>query len=382
MLKRENESLRSLAQGGGELAVPRELISRVEEELGLRFVSNPVVHRIAREELRDRVAAAVESRFGPSGADDRQDAFRLMGLLEEDEELVPQLSLAKTLGARGWFHELSGEGWVTDRYQESDIPDQAALLRLLARILLYQHTPLSQVYSGDDAARAREALHAGAAAGVESRFMADNARAFGFMPLDKDGETERMFSVLSPFVRGLAEFPDKEGKGMADSLYLKGAGELMKGFRDPPRTTRAVVDPAADRAEPAALDLPLFPEEPYLLERAGLLGLRLWLEPVEAAAVAMSWRNDRYALVPDGEASAALVWDIVVESPEAAEKLEAAALARLAIIAGGDAPPEEGKVVSSETRRHLAVRRVAPDRVRFVNAATPGFVAAMVGEGS
>ncbi|RYD18266.1 MAG: hypothetical protein EOP88_23165, partial [Verrucomicrobiaceae bacterium] len=36
MLKRENESLRSLAQGGGELSVPQEFIDRAEKEFGLR----------------------------------------------------------------------------------------------------------------------------------------------------------------------------------------------------------------------------------------------------------------------------------------------------------------------------------------------------------
>ena len=38
MLRRENESLRSLAQGGGEVAVPREFITRIEKELGLVFL--------------------------------------------------------------------------------------------------------------------------------------------------------------------------------------------------------------------------------------------------------------------------------------------------------------------------------------------------------
>ncbi|MCB1131207.1 MAG: hypothetical protein KDN05_08765, partial [Verrucomicrobiae bacterium] len=98
MLRRENESLRSLAQGGGEVSVPRELITRVEKELGVTFLSSPVVHRIAAEELRDRIAAAVESRFGPSGADDRQESYRLMGVLGPDEELVSQLSAARSVG--------------------------------------------------------------------------------------------------------------------------------------------------------------------------------------------------------------------------------------------------------------------------------------------
>ena len=72
ILRRENESLRSLAQGGGELSVPRELIDRTEKEYGLHFLSSPVVHRIAGEELRDRISASIESRMGPSGIDDHE----------------------------------------------------------------------------------------------------------------------------------------------------------------------------------------------------------------------------------------------------------------------------------------------------------------------
>ncbi|MDP3851114.1 MAG: hypothetical protein Q8Q59_11460, partial [Luteolibacter sp.] len=99
LLKRENESLRSLAQGGGELAVPRVAIDRVEKEFGLHFLSSPVVHRIASEELRDRVAAALESRFGPAGIDDRQDAYRLIGWLAPGDDLLAQLTVVRAIGA-------------------------------------------------------------------------------------------------------------------------------------------------------------------------------------------------------------------------------------------------------------------------------------------
>ena len=138
MLKRENDSLRSLAQGGGQVSVPRELVERAEKEFGLRFLSNPVVHRIASEELRDRIAAALESRFGPSGIDDRQEAYRQIGWLGNDDELLPQLTAIRAVGARGWFDEATGEAWVTDRFDVKNIPDQAALVRLLARVLLHQ----------------------------------------------------------------------------------------------------------------------------------------------------------------------------------------------------------------------------------------------------
>ena len=354
MLKRENESLRSLAQGGGELAVPREWIGRVEKEFGLRFLSNPVVHRIASEELRDRVAAAIESRLGPSGIDDRRDAWRLMGLLSAEDDLLAQLSAVRSLGARGWFDEATGEAWVTDRFQENNIPDQAALVRLLTRVLLHQNFPPPPAYPGDDAARAREALHQGAAAGSEARFLSANARAIGFMPMNENPEVARMMAGLPDFIRGLTTFQVIEGKGLADTLHVQGNEKFHTAFRNPPHTARAILVPGEIAA--AALESPALPEEPYLTESAGQLGLRLWLG-ASSADIAASWRNDCYVLFPDGEASSALLWDIEFADKDAADKFYAAARGRISAMA------------PTQDQRHLRTARISPTRVRFLNSA-------------
>jgi hypothetical protein len=378
MLKRENESLRSLAQGGGEVAVPREAIDRAEKEFGLRFLSNPVVHRIAGEELRDRVAAAIESRFGPSGIDDRQEAWRLIGWLGPDDDLLAQLTLVRSVGARGWFDDVTGEAWVTDRYDPDSIPDQAALVRLLARILLHQHFPPPPAYPGDDAARAREALHQGAASGSEARFYALGARSIGFMPMQENKEVEQLFNSLPPFIQGLTTFAVVEGKGLADTLHVQGNEVFQKAFRNPPQTTRAILLPARTSVPPG-LEIPATPEEPYLSETAGQLGLRLWLEPMDDAGAALEisscWENDRYQLIPDGEASAALVWDIELESKEAADRLQAAALDRVAAMAGLNESAELGKISTTPDQRHLRISRPSPVRVRFLNTATPELAA-------
>ena len=250
MLKRENESLRSLTQGGGEIAVPRELIERVEKEFGLHFLSNPVVHRIAGEELRDRVGAALESRFGPSGIDDRQDAYRLIGWLRPEDDLLGQLTAVRAMGARGWFDDVTGEAWVTDRFDLESIPDQAALIRLLARILLHQQFPPPVAYPGDDAARAREALHQGAAAGSEARFYSANARAIGFIPMKQNTEVEQFLASLPEFIQGLTTFPVVEGKGLADTFYVQGNEVFQSAFRNPPQTTRAILLPTVPAAAP------------------------------------------------------------------------------------------------------------------------------------
>lgn len=383
MLKRENESLRSLAQGGGEIAVPREAIDRAEKEYGLRFLSNPVLHRIAGEELRERVAAALESRFGPSGIDDRNEAYQLIGWLGSDDDLLAQLTVVRAVGARGWFDDVTGEAWVTDRFDAKSIPDQATLVRLLARILLHQHFPPPAAYPGDDAARAREALHQGAAAGSEARYYAANARAIGFVPMKQNMEVEQLLASLPAFVQGLTTFPVVEGKGLADTLHVQGNDVFQAAFRNPPQTTRAILFPAEPPAAPPPMKLPAMPEEPYLSESAGQLGLRLWLEPMGdvglASEIASCWKNDRYVLIPDGEASSAVVWEIELESKDAADKLEAAALDRLAAMAGLDERATLGKTVLSPGNRHLRMVRVSPTNIRFINTAEAA-TAANLGE--
>jgi hypothetical protein len=376
MLKRENESLRSLAQGGGELAVPQEIIDRVEKEFGLRFLSSPVLHRIAGEELRDRIAAAIESRFGPSGIDDRQESYKLIGWLRPGDDLLAQLTAVRAIGALGWFDDVTGEGWVTDRFELKNIPDQAALVRLLARILFHQNFPPPPAYPGDDAARAREALHQGAAAGSEARFYAANARAIGFMPMKENVEATQLMASLSPFLRGLTTFPVTEGKAFADTLYVQGNDPLHAAFRKQPQTTRAIVFPAQPAVEPMALELPAVPEEPFLTDTAGVLGLRLWLgDLAEASEIAAAWKNDRYLLFPDGQESSAVLWDIELENAAAADKLQAAALKLVATLAGRPEPATPGQAVVSPEKRHLQLTRISPTRLRFLNTFEPATAA-------
>jgi hypothetical protein len=377
MLKRENESLRSLAQGGGEVSVPAEGIARVEKEFGLRFISNPVVHRIASEELRDRVAAAIESRFGPSGIDDRKEAYQWIGWLGAGDDLLSQLTVVRTTGARGWFDDVTGEAWITDRFEDAAIPDQAAMLRLISRILLHQHFPPPAAYPGDDAARAREALHQGAAAGVEARFLAVNALKGGFMSMKSNVGVEQLFASLPPFIQGLTTFPVVEGKGYADTLHVQGGEKLLGALREPPFTTRKILQPGLAENSAKRIEITGLPEEPYLSESAGQLGLRLWLERAGDVGMAhelsSSWAGDRYVLVPDGEASTAVLWEIELESAEAAEELQSVALELISAAANASETAKLGSMLVAEDGRHFIVTRPRPTAIRFINSATKTF---------
>ena len=359
MLERENASLRSLAQGGGEVAVPPEMIAQIEKDYGLTFLASPVFHRIAGEELGYRIEAAMESRFGPQGVDDRQEAYRWIGWLRAEDMLLAQMVAVKSVGALGWFDEVTGEAWVTDRFDLKNIPDQAAMVRLLVRILLNQHFPPPSAYPGDDAARAREALHAGAASGAEARFYAASARGIGFMPMNDNSAAARLLLTLSDFVQGVSLFPAVEGKGLADTLFVRGSEDFADRMRKPPQNTLEIVLPG-EIGRGGEVALPEISDEVFLRESAGYLGLRLWLALTEdlgmAEEVSRSWVKDGYALFADGEMSSGLVWEVTLEDATAADAFSKAAQGL------AEAMVTEG--------RFLGTVRVTDTTVRFFNAAT------------
>lgn len=346
LLKRENVSLRSLAQGGGEVAVTPEVIHAVEQEFGMRFTSNPVIHSGTAMEIRERAEAAIESSWGPSGADDRQEAWRMLGWIGAEGTLVAQLAAAATALSPGWFDETTGDAWMSDRWDSEAIPDQAELRRLLARILLHQHFPPPREHLGDEAARARMALHEGAALGVKQRFLSGHALK-GFLSTKENNQGNLVFSSLPPFVRGLWEFSNA-GKGYADQLHMNGGDALRAALGNPPQSTAEIFGESTINS----VLLPEFPERPFLIESAGVLGLRLWLEGDLAAA---DWRGDRYALVPD-QGATRVIWEIEAKDEPSTNRLENAARARIS----------KSKGVS------LILERVSPTRIRVSSTAAAG----------
>ena len=369
ILRRENESLRSLAQGGGEFQVDPELVTFVEGALGKNFRSSPRVHQIAAEELRSRVLATIEERYGPHGLDSREQAWKLMGLLGTEDRFGPQLALTKSEGARSWFDEKSGEGWVTNRFDPQSIPDQAALIRTLVRILIHQNYPPASDWPGDEAATAREALQHGTAIAIENRFLARQALATGFTGAQEDQAARGLLDSLPAYVRGLATFPSALGLRLASRLIDQ--EEIMSGLYKPPVIT-ATYFPDGEGITANPPPLPPTPGNLLLDESSGMLGLNLWLEPLgeELAPLADAWRGDRYRLFATGDAEVHLVWDIRLDSEKSADAFAAAARSMASSIAGTEADPAAGEIVPTPEDRFVAVHRVAPDIVRFVNAAT------------
>lgn len=368
LLKRENESLRSLAQGGGDFHVDPALIDFTEESLGMDFKSNPLVHQVAGEELRDRIVASIEARYGPHGLDSRQQAWIFMGLLNPDDRFAPQLAATKSVGARSWFDEQSGEAWVTDRFDPQAVPDQAALIRALGRILLHQHYPPAPGWPGDEAAMAREALHHGAAMAAENRFLARQALATGFTGLQENAEARELMANLPPFARGMATFPSTLGLPRASRLMDQ--EEILSALHKPPATT-ADFFPEHEGMETNPPGLPETPGNTLLDESLGMLGLKLWLEPLgeESLAIGDGWRGDRYRLFATSDVASHLVWELRFDSAKTADTFLSAAGEMISALAGTDKAPAPGEITTTPEDRFLALARTAQDTVRFINTA-------------
>jgi hypothetical protein len=372
-LTAENEKLRSLSQGGGEFAIPADAVTSVETQTGLSFLSTPIIHMIAAEELRDRILASLEKRLGPGGLEDRNTAYQLIGWLGMNDRFGSQCAAMRAVGARTWFDETSTEGWVTHRFQNDNIPDQSSLLRLLTRILLQQHFPLPQGEIEDERIRVREAIHSGVSATVEAKFFQDNARSLGFMPLKEDSEAQQLLFSLPPFLQGLASFSAMEGKTYADSLAVRGRSELMKALHTPPPSTAEMLFPYERPLRVTQATLPSTPGEVVLEDAGGALGMKLWLDPlgdiVRSRAMAETLCHDRWRLFATDDFHHHIVWVSEWLDVTAAQDAAKAFCSMAAAHAGSDGDLVLGVAIKTPEGRMVRIDQPTPTSLRFINVA-------------
>ncbi len=379
-LTTENEKLRSLSQGGGEFAIPPDAVTRVENQTGLSFLSTPIVHRLANEELRDRVVASMEKKLGPGGLEDRNTAYQLIGWLGMEDRFGQQWAALRAVGARTWFDETSGEGWVTDRYQESNVADQASLLKLLTRILLQQHFPPSREID-DESMRTREALHSGVAAAAEAKFFQENARALGFMSLKEDTEAQQLLLSLPPFLQGLSSFVAIDGKSYADAQAVKGREELMKTLHKPPLRSGEILFPYEREIREAVATLPTTPGEAILEDSGGALGVKLWLDPLgdalQARNLAEKLCHDRWRLFATSDFDHHVIW-VTEWHDETAAKAAVQAFSRMgAAHAGSEDDMSLGVAVKTPEGRILRIDQPTATSIRLINTVDPTIFSAI-----
>jgi hypothetical protein len=297
-----------LAQGS--LAIPEDLITFVEKDSGMVFPKAPIAKLASPDLLRNAAERNLELLFGKDGVEEDQRAWTTIGLLPPNDILRAQWIAIETIGTRGLFDLRSGEIFLPEDFDPMSIPDSGALVHQLARQLQFQNHPLPKSWKSTDEARAWLAIHRGAAAGVQSRYLRRRAAAEQVDWEDSGDDREALLLQLSPAIQGLANFPYLEGGEYAKKAYLESRDAYLSIFRTPPLSSFKVLYPHLEAIG--------HPETKEPSQQLGALGIRLLFDPYlgnEAAdELAQGWRGDRYQIDISN-----LNWQVTMATPKLAQ---------------------------------------------------------------
>lgn len=292
------------------------LLAFVAAELDRESTALPEIQRVSPDELRERIATALDDQFGKDGLSLRARAYALLLLLPGDQDLRNQWSSALASGNRG---HAAGPGHplvLPDTFQAASPKDQGRLVRLIA---LSQLAP--RPAESDDAHLAGWAIRGGVAAEIEARYLESVG---GVLPLpSQDGmDHEALLLSLPLYTHNLVQLPLMQGR---DAVRRRlAAGETLTAIvADPPQHTLALLDPeAGPGATPTLPRLPgVLLEESLGAYPAQLLCERL-SDYVVAEELGPAWRGDRYSLFQD-DGGEHLFWVSHWANPAKAEKFAA-----------------------------------------------------------
>jgi len=309
----------------GPYPVPDTLISWIEEEHDMVFLKAPDVRLAPPADLREAALKNLQLIHGEKGLEQEGLAWELLGILPPNQRLLNQLLFVNSSGVKGIFDYTDERILLAEDFDPVSVPDRSVLVRLLGQQLSYQNHPQKK-WSGRDHWQAWEALHVGAAAALQARFLKRNAVANEAAWTNPEPQREALLNDLSPALQGFCNFPFLEGADYTRFFYLDSRKAFTEMFRSPPGHTRQILHPNHP-AVPEAV-LPPFPEtgEATYTNNLGQLGLRLWLEPFlgndEADRFSSQWAGDAYE-IRQQDRSRILTWHLQTTTAGAAKSLAA-----------------------------------------------------------
>ncbi|HZS33097.1 MAG TPA: hypothetical protein VFC42_06935 [Methylomirabilota bacterium] len=323
------------AQAGGGAALRAEAAQLLRELAALRGTPSgggppPIVIR-TREQRRRYVAAEFARKYSPARLEAERRAMVAWGLLPPEFDLAGFLVDLLAEQAAAYYDPVAKQmilaNWLTPGLQSDALAHE--LVHALQDRTVGLEGFLAVVPGRSDAGLARQALVEGeAVALVLERTLRRQGRALAAQAdvedLRRAIETSATGPVLARaprFVRALLTFPYARGAGFVHALVRDRSWPALPAvYRDPPRSTAAILHPArylAHRDAPETLAVPdlgaLLPagSRALLEDDLGEFGLGEVLsrgaDPAGAAATAAAWRGDRYALWDVPGSGAALV---------------------------------------------------------------------------
>ena len=316
--------------------IPR--LQRAAEDLADSRLPGPVaVTRLDADDLReliDRLSAAdPDPTLGP-GFDD---LFHLMGVLRAGQRLPDVVAGGLADQAAGVYDPRSDRLYLVRR-SGTDATDSTIVHEIVHAVQDRRH-PLDTLMKGDahdvDGMSAVQALIEGDATEVQTRFLR-RAGAPGILS-ELAGSLRQLSGTqfdLPPYLQRSLEFPYTQGSAFVTALREQGGRTAVdRAFRDPPRTTLAIMQPeryVSGRDAPVAVSMPA--------ARAGMRRVvdttfgasQLWALTGDHA-VAVSWHGGRVTVDRRGRRGT-LTLRITTSDPRAVAAALVTALPRSAVV--------------------------------------------------
>ncbi len=323
-LKGELEQVRSMLSNG-PYPIPDDLVAWIEKDYGMVFLKSPDVRLASPTAMREAAQANLKFIHGELGLEKENVAWELLGFLPQNQNLLGQLVMVNTSGAKGIFDLTKGQILISESFDPVSVPDRAVLARLLAQQLSFQNHPQKE-WATRDEWQSWEALHTGSAAALQARFLRRSAAANEGEWKDPEAGREELLNELPPIIQGLSNFPFLEGADYSRHFYIDSREAWSRMFREIPTSTARVIHPNRDPIIIKEITFPESSKKILATNRLGELGLRLWLEPyagvMEASPLAEEWRGDQYQ-VYDESGEISLIWILEMSSEKAAKSLVA-----------------------------------------------------------
>lgn len=218
ILKSENQTLKSMQQGSGEITLPLELYTFVEKNIDKEFTT----HLKAIISDDDKLVEAAEYRwvdqFKQAGIENRQYAYELLRILPANSKSYPtvlaELRTNATTGKIGVYDVVAKELLLSKNFDIENIAHQVELIHLLTIALLEQHFPADENLT-DDAFITRDAILHGRAQMVAHRYR-------NIYDTDSVVKMDVIIPVnTTAFAKTLELFTTIQGRSYIEQLLLK-----------------------------------------------------------------------------------------------------------------------------------------------------------------
>jgi hypothetical protein len=325
------------------LAVADEVLEEMSKLISLPPRESLKKSLRSREEIRDYVLRQMKEEKSAEERYASQKTAEKFGLLAKGFQLEPFLVELLTEQIAGLYDPKAHEFYIADWTPAAD--QRMVMAHELTHALEDQHfhieSWLKAARPNDDAELARDAVLEGSAMlAMLDYLLRGTGRSVWELPevdpelLMGSAKSSPQFSKAPRFIRDVLLFPYVGGLNFTKTaLRDDGWSGLQKLFDAPPVSTQQILHPElyAKGVRPAEMPLPelgkmLTKEWKKLDENTlGEFGLREVLQELlgaeRAAALAPSWRGDRYALFEHAKTKQLLlVFRVRLETPEVAAK--------------------------------------------------------------